>query len=56
MFASTPAAGANTQTDRYWHEQWYVWNNTGDKAILRNSSGGTVDTCSWPDGDGNTAC
>ena len=48
--------GSNTRTDRYWGESWYVWNNTGDKAILRNSNGVTVDTCSWPDGDGNTAC
>src|SRR5512144_2428373 len=26
-------SGTNTRTDRYWHSNWYVWNNTGDKAI-----------------------
>ncbi len=48
--------GSNTRTDRYWGEGYYVWNNTGDKAILRNSQGTTVDTCSWGDGNGNTSC
>lgn len=39
--------GANSSTDRYWGKGWYVWNNTGDKAILKNSSGTTVSTRSW---------
>ncbi|MDQ1753033.1 MAG: hypothetical protein QOE71_4089 [Pseudonocardiales bacterium] len=25
----------------------YVWNNTGDTAILRNSSRATVHSCKW---------
>lgn len=40
-------SGANTSTDRYWGKRWYVWNNGGDVAYLRNSSGTTKDTCAW---------
>jgi hypothetical protein len=39
--------GSNTATDRYQGRGWYVWNNTGDKAILRNAAGTTVSTRSW---------
>jgi hypothetical protein len=39
--------GTNTSTDRYWGSGWYVWNNTGDKAILKNGAGTTVDTCAF---------
>lgn len=49
-------SGSNSRTDVYWRSGAYVWNNTGDKAILRNGSGTLVDSCSWSDGDGNTSC
>jgi Lamin Tail Domain len=39
--------GTPTQTDRYWNRNWYIWNNTGDTATLRDSSGGTVDSCHY---------
>ncbi|MCP2327337.1 hypothetical protein HDA40_005844 [Hamadaea flava] len=39
--------GANTSTDRYWGLGWYVWNNTGDAAYVRDASGRAVDSCSW---------
>ena len=39
--------GSNTSSDRYWGKGWYVWNNTHDKAILKNSAGTTVSTRSW---------
>ena len=39
--------GTRTQTDRYWNLNWYVWNNTGDTATLRDSLGGTVDSCHY---------
>lgn len=39
--------GTNTSTHRYWGRGSYVWNNTGDKATVRNSSGTAIDTCSW---------
>lgn len=48
--------GSNTGSDRFWRQDWYVWNNSGDKAILKNKAGSTVDTCKWGDGDGNTGC
>jgi hypothetical protein len=39
--------GTNTATNLYWHEDNYVWNNSGDKAILRNRVGTLIDTCSF---------
>lgn len=39
--------GRNTATDLYWNHQYWIWNNTGDTATLRNASGATVDTCSY---------
>lgn len=48
--------GSNSRTDLYWRQTWYVWDNAGDKAILRNRHGVTLDTCKWGDGDGRTAC
>ena len=39
--------GTNTATNRYWGLGSYVWNNTGDKASLKNSAGTTLDTCTW---------
>jgi hypothetical protein len=39
--------GTNTSTDRYWGREWYVWNNTGDKAYLRNADFVLRDTCEW---------
>jgi hypothetical protein len=34
-------------THLYWGREWYVWNNTGDKAILRRADGSLKDTCSY---------
>ena len=48
--------GTNSNKDLYWKQTGYVWNNTGDKAILKNKSKTVVDTCKWGDGDGRTAC
>jgi hypothetical protein len=39
--------GAASSTNRYYNRTWYVWNNTGDAAILRNASGTQVSACSW---------
>jgi hypothetical protein len=39
--------GTGTQTDRYWNRSWYIWNNTGDTAILKNQNGTTIDQCSY---------
>lgn len=48
--------GTNTATNRYWGRSAYVWNNTGDKATLKNSSGTTIDTCSWGSSGSTTTC
>src|SRR6476661_4560027 len=39
--------GSATSAHRYYNKSWYVWNNTGDTAYLKNASGTTVDTCTW---------
>lgn len=49
-------SGSNTRTDLYWRLSGYVWNNTGDRATLKNRNGVVVDTCSWGDGAGFTSC
>jgi hypothetical protein len=48
--------GTNSSTDLYWGRGWYIWNNTGDKATSRDSSGALKDTCSWGDGNGIRYC
>ncbi len=40
-------SGTNTSTNRYWGHKAYIWNNTGDKAYLRNASGVQQDYCAW---------
>ena len=37
--------GTNTSTDRYWNSGAYIWNNTGDKAYLRNGAFVLRDSC-----------
>src|SRR4051794_579300 len=41
--------GTNGITTRYWQQDWYVWNNTGDTAYVRTSSGAAIDTCTYKD-------
>lgn len=48
--------GTNTRTDLFWKQTAYVWNNSGDKAILKTSGGTTVDTCSWSGSGTYTSC
>lgn len=48
--------GTNTRTDLYWRQDNYVWNNSGDKAVLRNSAGTLVDSCSWGSVASYVAC
>jgi hypothetical protein len=49
-------SGSNTAANKFWRQDFYVWNNTGDRAILKTKSGSLVDTCKWGDGDGTTVC
>jgi hypothetical protein len=49
--------GTNTSGNRYWGLGWHVWNNDGDKAYLKNSSGVLMDSCSWgTNGPGYVDC
>lgn len=48
--------GTNHVGHKYWRRDWYVWNNTGDRATLKNRSGQVVDRCGWGDGDGSRPC
>jgi Lamin Tail Domain len=51
--------GINGRPDsahRYWGRTGYVWNNSGDTAILRTSSNRTIDSCKWGNGTGTTYC
>ncbi|HYO31414.1 MAG TPA: lamin tail domain-containing protein [Nocardioidaceae bacterium] len=41
---------------RYWGNDFYVWDNRGDAAILRTRAGGVVDVCRWGEGDGRRDC
>ena len=41
--------GTSTQTNRYWGSGWYIWNNDGDSATLRNASGVVKSGCSYSD-------
>ena len=38
----------SASTHLYWGRSWSVWNNTGDKVILRRADGSLKDTCSYP--------
>lgn len=48
--------GTNTAAHRYWGSGNYIWNNTGDKAYLRNSAGTLMDSCAWGSGVGYLTC
>jgi hypothetical protein len=48
--------GDSGRAHRFWGHGFYVWNNTGDKATLKNARGRVIDRCSWGDGDGTTGC
>lgn len=39
--------GTDTTSTRYYQKSWYVWNNTGDTAYLRNRAGALVSSCTW---------
>ena len=48
--------GSNGTYNLYWRASNYIWNNSGDKATLKNSAGTTLDTCSWGSGSGSVYC
>jgi hypothetical protein len=54
----TSRQGANGKPplDRYWSRAGYVWNNGGDTAALRSSSGEIIDTYKYRKANGTTYC
>ena len=48
--------GTDSKNDFYWRQDGYVWNNEGDKTILKNASKKQVDVCKWGSGSGRAAC
>jgi hypothetical protein len=40
-------SGTNTRLNRYWRSDWYIWNNDGDTAKLKNRAGTLIDRCSY---------
>jgi hypothetical protein len=52
---ATVTVHTGTGSDRalhvYWDQGSYIWNNTGDKAMLKNAAGTVVDACAYA-GDG----
>jgi hypothetical protein len=48
--------GSNGAHNLYWGSAGYIWNNTGDKATLKNSAGTVLDTCGWGSGSGVVSC
>jgi Lamin Tail Domain len=49
-------SGSNTARHRYWRQDWYVWNNDGDRARLKKPNGTTVDSCSYSGAGSSVAC
>jgi hypothetical protein len=41
---------------RYWGSRSYVWNNSGDTAILRDGTNKTIDSCRWTKDRDYTYC
>ncbi|MFY1634459.1 lamin tail domain-containing protein [Solwaraspora sp. WMMB335] len=39
--------GEDTARTVYWNSGGFVWDVSGDKAVLRNRKGQTLHTCSW---------
>jgi hypothetical protein len=46
----------SASTHFYWGRSSYVWNNTGDKVILRRADGSLKDTCSYKGGSSIKYC
>lgn len=44
--------GKATGSHRYYNRTWYVWNNTGDTAYVRDSKGKLVDSWAFKDKSG----
>jgi hypothetical protein len=47
-------SGTTKAPNAHWGSGNYIWNNTGDTAILRNAAGRQIDACSWTNKAGRT--
>lgn len=48
--------GVDDSNDLYWRSGWYIWNNTGDRAVLKNRAGTVVDRCQYSGGGSVAYC
>ena len=49
-------SGSNTASNRYQRSGWYIWNNDGDTAKLKNKAKTTIDTCSYSGAGSSVNC
>lgn len=42
-------SGGATPSQLYWGQSWYVWNNTGDTATVKDRHNDVIDRCSYSD-------
>jgi hypothetical protein len=48
--------GTASSYNRYYNFTWYVWNNGGDTAYLKNASGTLVHKCTWTSAGSSKYC
>jgi hypothetical protein len=48
--------GTDSTSTLYWQQTWYVWNNSGDTAYLRDTKGSLKDSCTWSGSGSSTSC
>ena len=49
--------GSDSRRHLYWDFDGYVWNNDGDKAIVKTAGGKIADACKWSGvGSGSANC
>jgi hypothetical protein len=48
--------GTDDVNDLYWMRGWYVWNNDGDRATVKNRVGDVKDRCTYDGGGVSVRC
>lgn len=48
--------GSGDANDLFWGQGWYVWNNDGDTAVVKNGNGTRVDRCTYKGGGASIRC
>lgn len=49
-------SGSNNNSNLYWGSGAAIWNNAGDTATLRHSSGQVIDACTYSGGGSGASC